>query len=75
MEETSILRANSESIKKLFSQSGYSDAQIAEKANVTRMSVFNVRTNRVSMDKITFSMASALTHVWELYQAEHWSER
>lgn len=71
MEETSILRANSESIKKLFSQSGYSDAQIAEKANVTRMSVFNVRTNRVSMDKITFSMASALTHVWELYQAEH----
>lgn len=75
MEETSILRANSESIKKLFSQSGYSDAQIAEKANVTRMSVFNVRTNRVSMDKITFSMASALTHVWELYQAEHRSER
>lgn len=71
MEETIILRANSESIKKLFSQSGYSDAQIAEKANVTRMSVFNVRTNRVSMDKITFSMASALTHVWELYQAEH----
>lgn len=71
MEETSILRANSESIKKLFSQSGYSDAQIAEKANVTRMSVFNVRTNRTSMDKITFSMASALTHVWDMYQAEH----
>lgn len=71
MEGTSILKANSESIKKLFSQSGYSDAQIAERANVTRMSVFNVRTNRVSMDKITFSMASALTHVWELYEAEH----
>lgn len=68
------LKANSDSIKKLFQLSGYSDSQIAKKANVSRMSVFNVRTNRTSMDKITFSMASALTHVWDMYQAEHWSE-